>query len=161
MIYIEEFTDIFTGDQSDIFYAQCISADFGMGAGIAVAFNRYLNCKSEILKSYPDTLVRKFDRNEAPLCVLTNRCYNLITKRNYWNKPDYNSFKASLSALKTMIIADNITTLVIPPLGCGLDKLSYDKVRKLIFDYFDDVPVKIICRTNNKKFAETYFNKNI
>lgn len=157
MTYIEEFADIFLGDNKDVYYAQCISADFGMGAGIAVAFNRRMNCKSEILKLYPNTLINEFDRNVAPLCVLTNRCFNLITKRNYWNKPDYKSFSKTLSALKQQIIAMHIKKLTIPPLGCGLDKLSYDRVRELIFEYFNDTDIEIICRTNNLTFRNNNF----
>lgn len=49
MFYKEEKRDLFS--VSDSWYlAQCVSADFAMGAGIAVQFNKHFNVK-ENLKS--------------------------------------------------------------------------------------------------------------
>lgn len=44
MIYKEEKCDLFLVSE-DYFLAHCISADFGMGKGIVVEFNRRFNMK--------------------------------------------------------------------------------------------------------------------
>jgi hypothetical protein len=49
MFYKEEKRDLF-GVSDNYYLVQCISADFAMGAGIAVQFNKHFNVK-ENLKS--------------------------------------------------------------------------------------------------------------
>ena len=47
MIYKEEKRDLFSVSDSR-YLAQCISADFAMGAGIAVQFNKHSNVKGNL-----------------------------------------------------------------------------------------------------------------
>ena len=51
MIYKEEIRDLFSVPD-DYYLAHCISADFGMGAGIVIEFNkRFCSSKSIIKRS--------------------------------------------------------------------------------------------------------------
>lgn len=55
MIYREEIKDLFS--ISDEYYlAHCISADFGMGKGIAIEFNNRFNMKRKLKSKYPNYL---------------------------------------------------------------------------------------------------------
>ena len=157
MTYQEELADIFENDKPEYSYAHCISADFGMGLGIAVAFNQKFNCKNLLINQF-GSLEENYDDKTAPLCVKTNRVYNLITKRNYWKKPTYVSFEAAIKELKELCLRDQVKTLIIPPLGCGLDKLSYLFVKTTIIKIFTDTNIDIICRTNDQRFANIHFH---
>lgn len=86
MIYKEEVRDLFFVPE-DYYLAHCISADFGMGKGIVVQFNKRFNMKQKITELYPDGF-RDLDGYYEPIgCVLIDRIFNLITKKRYFDKP--------------------------------------------------------------------------
>lgn len=46
--------DLFDNNiQEPFYYAHCISADFALGAGIAVQFNKLFHLRSKLRESYP------------------------------------------------------------------------------------------------------------
>ena len=51
VLLLEEIRDLFTVPE-DYYLAHCISADFGMGKGIVVEFNKRFNLKNKLVKSY-------------------------------------------------------------------------------------------------------------
>lgn len=53
MQYKEEIRDLFSVSE-DYYLAHCISADFGMGKGIAVEFNKNFDMKRILKDKYPD-----------------------------------------------------------------------------------------------------------
>lgn len=156
MTYQEELADIFENDKPEYSYAQCISADFGMGLGIAVVFNKKFDCKNKLVRKY-GSLAKPYSQGDTTYCARTDRVYNLITKTHYWDKPTLDSLRIALTYLKNECIQNNVKTLVIPPIGCGLDKLKYPDVKKLIYKTFEDMDIHIICRTNDKRFASINF----
>jgi len=107
-----------TGDLFNFKYIEtmkpvhCISADARMGAGIAVKMNKWF--KLEGLRSK----VLKVGR-----CYYWNGVFNLITKLHYYDKPLYCNLTSSLVDLKELIHKFNVKKLVMPLIGCGLDKL--------------------------------------
>lgn len=62
MTYSEENKDLFTVSE-DYNLAHCISADFGMGKGIVVEFNKRFDMKRKLQTKYPiiltSILIRK------------------------------------------------------------------------------------------------------
>lgn len=145
MIYLEVVKDIFTVSD-DYYFAQCISADFAMGKGIAVEFNKRFDTKSNLVRIY-DSYLFKWDSEfkECVPCILEGRVFNLITKRNYWNKPTYNTMKDALIAMKYYV--ENsccITKIAMPIIGCGLDGLSWPKVKAIIQTVFADSNIEIL-----------------
>ena len=64
----------------------CISADYVMGAGIAVPMASRYNLRPALAKY----LVK------APTCLFVNGVMNLITKTKVWDKPTYDSLRESL-----------------------------------------------------------------
>lgn len=129
-------SDIFLAPYDSIF-VQCISADFAMGKGIAIQFNKRFDTKKKILERYETE--NTFNNG---YCIYDgNRVYCLVTKDKYWQKPTYDSLKESLidfrdNWLLKYYYPDQPIVIASPKIGCGLDKLNWDKIRKLIIDTF-------------------------
>ena len=103
-----------------------------MGAGIAVPMAKKFHIRDKLKNNeivYPD-------------CVKTGKVFNLITKRRYYEKPTYDTLKRSLIKLESMI-EDNVS-IGMPKIGCGLDKLQWSEVQKLIHDIFKNRNITII-----------------
>lgn len=146
MIYKEEYRDLFSV-QKDYYFAQCISADFGMGAGIAVQFNERFNTKDRLTKIYPNYLSAYKSSEELGDCILQDKVFNLITKERYWNKPTYVSITEALIKMRELCNLGSIKKVAMPTIGAGLDKLDWDKVSTLIKDVFKDTDIEIlVCR---------------
>ena len=152
MKYSEEVRDLFAVP-NEYYLAHCISADFGMGAGIVVKFNKLFNMKQKLMSKYPD-FIDKWDYqstlcNNNGQCILEDRVFNLITKRNYWLKPTYDTLTAALLCMKSIAIEKNITKIAMPLIGCGLDKLEWSKVSEIIKEVFKDTDIEIlVCKLN-------------
>jgi predicted nucleotide-binding protein (sugar kinase/HSP70/actin superfamily) len=144
MIYKEEVRDLFSVPE-DYYLAHCISADFGMGKGIVAEFNKRFDLKNKLVKKYTNWL-RYWDMTEEQqgTCILEGRVFNLITKRNYWNKPTYTTMERALQAMKVLVKNNGVEKIVMPVIGCGLDRLSWHKVSEQIKQIFDDVDIEIL-----------------
>ncbi|WP_342480704.1 macro domain-containing protein [Paenibacillus sp. FSL L8-0340] len=124
----------------DYCLAHCISADAKMGAGIAVQFRKRFKLSS---------LQEKANRNELLVgeCYKVERVFNLITKSKYWQKPTYDTLTLSLRAMKEICLQEAVNQIAMPEIGCGLDKLQWEKVKEIIMKEFSDTPVRItVCR---------------
>ena len=130
--------DVF--NEKNCYYVHCISRDYALGAGIAVEFDKRYNMRKVLLrlaKDNPKTLKEK--------CIEIDNVFNLITKEKYWQKPTYNSLEDSLIEMREKISKnENIKRLVMPKIGCGLDRLSWDKVEPMIKNIFKDLNIEII-----------------
>jgi hypothetical protein len=120
-------------------FAHCISSDCALGAGIAVEFEKRYGLKSDLLKLTEDE--RKY-----PTCILTKDIFNLITKNKYWNKPTYGTLRESLEKMKEIIELDseNFKYIAMPKIGCGLDRLKWEKVKEIIIEVFQDMEIEIL-----------------
>lgn len=143
MQYSETVKDLFTVPK-DYMLCQCISADFAMGKGIALQFNHYFNIK-KILRAKYKSYVQVWDsQNPHGNCLMEGRVFNLITKRNYWEKPTYETLGKALTVMKTMILLTNKRKIAMPKIACGLDGLQWDRVRRIIKEIFKDTDVEIL-----------------
>lgn len=145
MKYREEVRDLFSVSD-DYYLAHCISADFGMGKGIVVEFNKRFDMKNKLVNKYHD-FVRYWDdvSNECKgTCILEGRIFNLVTKRNYWLNPTYKTLTQSLEHMKTLAINNGVKKIAMPVIGCGLDRLQWAKVSRIIQDVFEDTNVEIL-----------------
>lgn len=115
--------------------AHCISSDYALGAGIAVAFNKKYDMKRKLfLKGtgkYPD-------------CIQIGNVFNLVTKNKCWEKPTYENLRSSLFLMKDAIVSKRITHLAMPRIGSGLDRLEWAKVKEIIEDVFQDIDIEIL-----------------
>ena len=149
MIYKEEKRDLFSVDDS-YYIAHCISADFALGAGIAKEIDRRFNTREELKKKYPN-FYRKWVSTD-PLanngtCLLTGRILNLVTKDRYYEKPTYKNSSYALAMMFAYCKTYNIKKVAMPLIGCGLDRLKWDRVSAMIKEIFADEDIEIlVCR---------------
>ena len=144
MKFMERKMDLFDIDplgDLNTHYVQCISADFGMGKGIAVEFNKRFDMKNKVIEKYGqgnyDTVGKCIYVDDIPVL-------NLVTKVRYWNKPSYSTIETALFNLRKTAELNNIHQLAMPRIGCGLDGLEWDKVKNIISDIFNDSNIDII-----------------
>lgn len=126
--------------------AHCISLDCKMGKGIARDFDKafpkmkpaLLKCIKEKELNYPCTILYK---------PLGERwIFNLITKQYYYNKPTYSTITKSINRMAELCKENYIRKLAIPFLGCGLDRLKWNKVEFIIKEAFKDQDIDIQVR---------------
>jgi hypothetical protein len=142
MIFKEEKRDLFSVEDK-YYFAHCISADYQLGAGIAVEFEKRFKLK-RVLNEVGD--------HKYPKCRRIDNVFNLVTKEKYWHKPTYEDLITSLEIMKLSIQLTNkydkayppITHIAMPRIGCGLDKLEWSKVREIIKDIFKDMDIEIL-----------------
>jgi len=122
---------------NDYHLAHCISSDCAMGAGIAVEFQRRFKIR-ETLLAMPES-----DR-KYPTCIKVKRVFNLITKKNYWNKPTCDSLRGSLLKMKEIALSEGVKKIAMPRIGSGLDRLSWSRVKEIVMDVFYDTDIEIL-----------------
>ena len=119
--------------------AHCISSDFKLSAGIARSFKR----KFQYI--FPES-------TNSPLFVqqVDDRfIYHLVTKKRFFQKPTYDSFRRPLEAMTQHANKHKVTEISMPKAGCGLDRLEWYKVERLIRE---------ICAHSN--FTITVYDQN-
>lgn len=143
MIYKEEKKDLFK--VSDRYHlVHCISADLALGAGIAATFNRKYDLRGTLKENYPDYIMNWIRESKSYDCLQEGNVFNLVTKTRYYNKPTYSSITGSLVKLRDICIRQNIKYLAMPKIGCGLDRLMWDRVSWIIKDTFADTDIEIL-----------------
>ena len=136
MMYHEEKLNQFSIDDS-YYIAHCISADFALGAGIAKEIDKRFNTRAKLFYKFPDGFEYYLDENNTNgECILIDRVLNLVTKRKYYDKPTYKSMDQALTMMREVCIHNNITKVAMPTIGCGLDRLSWNRVRDIIINKF-------------------------
>ena len=140
MNFIEEKNDLFNYE-GKAWLVHCISSDFGMGAGIVVEFNKRYDLKNYMIKNF----VRNnwFGRGYC-IPVSEYKVFNLITKNKVHQKPTYETLKQSLEHMKMHVVNLKVDTVAMPTIAAGLDGLSWDKVREIIKEVFNDLNITII-----------------
>lgn len=137
-LLIEKKADVFEVFESmgdDAAFVHCISADASLGAGVAASFIKRYGAEQR-------TFIKSTFVSGAPLVgtvvmtkVLGGRTvYHLITKARASGKPTLSSLKSALISLRSLLAEDGVKTLVMPRIGCGLDKLNWKDVSQLLLD---------------------------
>lgn len=146
MIYREEVKDLFSVS-NDYYLAHCISADFGMGKGIVIEFNKRFDMKNKLKYKYPSYLDKYVKYKVGGDCILEDRVLNLITKERYFHKPTIATMEAALQKMKEICEKEDISKIAMPTIGAGLDGLKWDEVVSQIKNVFGDTDIEIlVCR---------------
>lgn len=138
-----------TGDLFNVpqgyYLAHCISGDYALGAGIAKTFDEVYDMRFKLHKFYPIPDGEKFANvGEA---LLVDNVFNLVTKARCFHKPTYETLYSTLCDMHDKCIDLSVKKVAIPTLGCGLDRLHWDKVYEVIEDVFTDTDIEIlVCR---------------
>ena len=115
--------------------AHCVSPDFALGkrlaSALAFSYPELQQMRNMSLNLFPPgSLVIYFDQQHQRFI------YNLVTKRNFFNKPTYETLELSLQALKQHLKLHNIHELAFPKFGCGYDQLHWPTVFSILFKVF-------------------------
>jgi hypothetical protein len=143
MIYREEIRDLFSVPE-DYYLAHCISADFGMGRGIVIEFNKRFDMKRKLQSKYPDYLNQYTHHRIGGDCILEGRVLNLITKERYFHKPTIITMRIALQKMKKICAENKINKVAMPTIGAGLDRLAWSAVSDQINMIFDDTDIEIL-----------------
>lgn len=143
MQYEERKCDLFSVSD-DYFLAHCISADFGMGKGIVVEFNKRFDMKNRLLEKYPDYHSYYEGHRIGGDCLLEGRVLNLITKERYYQKPTIITMILALKKMKSVCKESGIKKVAMPTIGAGLDKLPWSEVSDQIQSVFKDTDIEIL-----------------
>lgn len=135
MIIDEKFGDLFRVGEN-FFFAHCISADAKMGAGIARRF----------VREFPVLAALRDQPLSVGSAYPVDRVFNLVTKPRYFDKPTYKSLGLAMDALAAACVARGVTRLAMPRIGCGLDRLHWEKVRPMLEERFSSLPIEIVIR---------------
>lgn len=146
----EEYCDLFE-KKSEYWLAHCISSDFALGKGIAIQFNKHFNMKNKLRTEFSPLWEGK------GYCLISEgtTVFNLVTKKRYYDKPTYETLNQSLLSMKQQAELRNVTKIAMPIIGCGLDKLEWERVKIILNDIFDETGIEIIvCRNCSEKKKE-------
>lgn len=124
--------DLFTTNDKCI--AHCVSADFKLGAGIAVEVKR----RYPVLPNKKGEIGVAYGIKNGEMLV-----FHLVTKEKYYEKPTYESLKKSLVSMKSQM--NDVKAISIPKIGCGLDRLQWNEIEKIIKVVFekDDIIISV------------------
>lgn len=143
MQYKEEVRDLFSVS-NDYYLAHCISADFGMGKGIVIEFNKRFDMKRKLQSKYPDYLNQFTHKRISGDCILECRVLNLITKERYYQKPTITTMRLALEKMKDICLENHIYKIAMPMIGAGLDRLEWNGVSEQIKGVFGDTDIEIL-----------------
>ncbi|MDE6036180.1 MAG: macro domain-containing protein [Ruminococcus sp.] len=136
MTYHEEIRDLFSVPE-DYYLVHCVSADFVLGKGIALEFNKRFDMKKKLRNS-----------GQSGNCILIDRVFNLVTKKTWRNKPTMDSVIESLYGLKKQVTEKNIRKIAMPHIACGLDGLDWETVSEQVRNIFSDTDIEIMVCSN-------------
>jgi O-acetyl-ADP-ribose deacetylase (regulator of RNase III) len=132
--------NLFDCDQ-DFSLVHCVSKDFKMGKGIALAFRERFG-RVEEFKSQNVGI-----GGTAWISTETRCLFYLVTKDKYNEKPTYDSLRSCLETTKELCNTLAIKKLAMPRIGCGLDRLNWDTVHSIILETFENTGVLILIYT--------------
>ncbi len=117
--------------------AHCVSADCAYGAGIAVTFK----------DKYGVEKVKQQNKKPGE-CAVTQEedgktIFHLITKRKCTDLPTYGDFTNSLTHMRDWCVKHRVKSVSVPRLGCGLDKLDFQRVQEILNKVFTGVDIVI------------------
>lgn len=141
MIYTEKIQDVFSVD-SEYYLAHCISGDFTLGAGVAKAVDKKYDMRFKLFRDYPIANGTRY--GYVGKALLVDHVFNLVTKDLFCNKPSYKNLQLALQDMKTQCLANGITKIAMPLIGCGRDKLNWSEVSDWIVEIFDDTDIEIL-----------------
>merc|ERR1719331_2527210 len=91
----------------------CVSKDLHMGAGIAVDFKKQFGGVEDLTRQ----------NVEVGGCGVLHKkgryIYYLVTKNKHGGKPTLETLEASIRAMRTHMLSQDVKKLAMPQLGCG------------------------------------------
>lgn len=133
--------DLFTVPQG-YYLAHCISGDYALGAGIAKKFDKVYDMRFKLHRDYAIPEGQKYAN--VGRALLVDNVFNLVTKSRCFHKPTYDELYNTLVDMKEQCETFGIRKIAMPLIGCGLDRLDWNKVKDVIEDVFSDTDIEIL-----------------
>lgn len=147
MNLVERNGDLFAAPD-DCFLAHCISADYALGAGIAKRFNEIYCMRDRLKERYP---ISGRPLKYIGKALLIDDAFNLVTKRNYYNKPTLETLESALMDMRRQCEKSGVKKLAMPRIASSLDKLPWsgngECVVKSINKVFGDTDIEVVIYT--------------
>ena len=122
--------------------AHCINGNYTLGAGIARIFTSEMDMQNCLKWLYP---IKDGEQTKyIGKALLVGNVFNFVTKAFHYNKPTYESLYSALKDMHEQCKELGIKHLAMPKIGCGLDRLDWDKVSVMIKEVFDDLDIDIL-----------------
>lgn len=163
MMYYETKGDIFDLDQK-YFIAHTVSSDLALGMGFAPKVRTHFQQEygydmQEELNKFRDKMnptifdYENIDLIPLDACIIpAGRYLQVVSKRYYFDKPTYEMLHRVLWKLSRYCIDNDIKYLAMPLIGCGLDRLDWNRVSYMIQQLFSDINIEIVVvHYNNPK----------
>ena len=145
----DEFLQIVYGTETSFIQqpnsiGHCISADAKMSRGFADFLSHHIPGLRSTCKK-----ARLSKGQVFPFCDFLNRryIYKHVTKEKFSDKPHLPTLLSTLEAMKSHASMYGISTVAIPKIGCGLDKMNWQDVGKLLRDVFAYSDIHIVVYT--------------
>ncbi|XP_035513471.1 ADP-ribose glycohydrolase OARD1 isoform X2 [Morone saxatilis] len=87
--------------------------------------------------------------------------YYLITKKKASQKPTYESLKKSLEYMRSHCVLNGVTRVSMPRIGCGLDRLRWEKVSVILEQVFKLANISITVYSLPEKAETTAMKENM
>jgi ribonuclease HII len=134
--------------QGDIFkspstfaLAHCVSLDFRMGKGLAAQWVQIFGHRMSELQAQKKTVgqVAHLLSTTSASGLDKRHLFYIITKQRYFDLPTLKDFERAIRQLRKEMDDRKIVEIAIPKLGCGLDRLNWEKdVLPCIKSIFND-----------------------
>jgi O-acetyl-ADP-ribose deacetylase (regulator of RNase III) len=149
MRYAEINRDILNIPHPEYKIAHCVSADLAMGAGVAKQIAAKHISEIDRLREKTITHLRAKGKSRSELIgksllVPGGNIFNLVTKEHYYDKPTYETLALSLHGMRKACLEKGFKKIAMPTIGCGLDRLEWSKVSRIIQGVFSDTDIDIV-----------------
>ncbi|XP_068141896.1 ADP-ribose glycohydrolase OARD1 [Drosophila tropicalis] len=116
----------------------CVASDLRMGKGIAIRFRNKFGQLG---------VLQQQNVQPGGVAIIKDGqrfIYNLVTKQCSWGKPTYQFMHSSLTAMRQHMIDHQVKKLALPRIGCGLDGLSWSKIKDMLCELFQQDDIELI-----------------
>ena len=161
---LQDKIQILNGNNKTIFQANtaiayCISAEAKMSKRFAETNCRRVNGRQDFCRRAKTTVGSALPYWDPES---NNFIYNLVTKSKFFEKPTLDNLRISLENMRGHALLNNVTKISMPKIGCGLDKLQWTDVLKLIQDTFtySGIQIQIITKRETDSLRRNSSSNN-
>ncbi len=117
--------DLFSAGNSVQGYAQCVSSCVSMHRGIALQFRARFPAVNDLPTGTP-----------VGGCIVAYHgeqvIFNLVSKPHFASKPTTRTLRNSIRAFREAAEAEGVTSVALARIGCGLDRMRWYDVRRIL-----------------------------
>lgn len=135
--------DLFSVPQG-YYLAHCITGDFSLGAGVAKKMDEVYDMKFKLNEFYEQYDPYEDDYSPIGKALLVDNVFNLVNKKHPDKKAKYKKLRKALEDMREQAEENYISKIAMPRIGCGHDKLEWEKVKAIIEEIFEDTNIEIL-----------------